>query len=40
MIFALIFAFWLGNLPTLYGIAFIVVLTGIMHPLTNLGATS
>jgi CDP-2,3-bis-(O-geranylgeranyl)-sn-glycerol synthase len=38
MIFALIFAFWLGNLPTLYGIAFIVVLTGIMHPLTNLGA--
>ena len=38
MIFALMFAFWLGNLPTLYGIAFIVVLTGIMHPLTNLGA--
>ena len=38
MVFALIFAFWLGNLPTLYGIAFIVVLTGIMHPLTNLGA--
>jgi CDP-2,3-bis-(O-geranylgeranyl)-sn-glycerol synthase len=38
MAFALIFAFWLGNLPTLYGIVFIVVLTGILHPLTNVGA--
>jgi CDP-2,3-bis-(O-geranylgeranyl)-sn-glycerol synthase len=38
MVFALLFAFWLGNLPTLYGIAFIIVLTGVMHPLTNIGA--
>ena len=38
LVFALVFAFWLGNLPTLYGIAFIAVLTGVMHPLTNLGA--
>jgi CDP-2,3-bis-(O-geranylgeranyl)-sn-glycerol synthase len=38
MIFALAFAFWLGHLPLWYGIAFMVVLTGIMHPLTNIGA--
>ncbi|MDE1865617.1 MAG: CDP-2,3-bis-(O-geranylgeranyl)-sn-glycerol synthase [Candidatus Micrarchaeota archaeon] len=38
VVFALIFAFWLGNLPMWYGIAFIVVLTGILHPLTNIGA--
>ncbi len=38
VVFALAFAFWLGNLPTLYGIAFIAVLTGVMHPLTNMGA--
>jgi CDP-2,3-bis-(O-geranylgeranyl)-sn-glycerol synthase len=38
MVFALLFAFWLGHLPALYGIAFIIVLTGVMHPLTNLGA--
>ncbi len=35
---ALIFAFWLGNLPMLYGLAFIIVLTGVLHPLTNVGA--
>ena len=38
VVFALIFAFWLGNLPMLYGLAFIIVLTGILHPLTNIGA--
>ena len=38
VVFALIFAFWLGNLPTVMGIVFILVLTGIMHPLTNWGA--
>ncbi len=27
-----------GLLPGIYGLAFLVVLTGIMHPLTNLGA--
>ncbi len=36
--FALIFAFWLDSLPLWYGIVFIVVLTGVMHPLTNIGA--
>ena len=38
MVFALVFAFWLGHLPMWYGIVTIVVLTGILHPLTNLGA--
>ncbi len=38
VVFAMIFAFWLGSLPIWYGIVFIVVLTGIMHPLTNIGA--
>lgn len=38
VVFAIIFAFGMGNLPTWYGIAFILLLTGIMHPLTNLGA--
>ena len=35
-VFALIFAFWLGNLPTWYGLVFIVVLTGILHVFTNI----
>ncbi len=35
---ALIFAFPLGNLPTIYGIIFLVVLTGLAHILTNRGA--
>ncbi len=34
-VFALIFAFSLGNLPSLYGLIFIIVLTGLLHPLTN-----
>ena len=38
MVFALLFAFPLGNLPVWYGIVFIVVLTGLLHPLTNIGA--
>lgn len=37
-VFALVFAFWLGNLPTWYGLIFITVLTGILHMLTNIGA--
>lgn len=32
---ALIFAFQYGNLPTWYGLVFITVLTGILHPLAN-----
>ncbi len=35
---ALLFAFWLGHMPGLYGMLFLVVLTGILHPLTNIGA--
>jgi CDP-2,3-bis-(O-geranylgeranyl)-sn-glycerol synthase len=38
MAFAMIFASGLGNLPTAFGIVFIVVLTGVLHPLTNWGA--
>jgi CDP-2,3-bis-(O-geranylgeranyl)-sn-glycerol synthase len=38
MVFALLFAFWLGHLPMWYGILTIIVLTGLLHPLTNLGA--
>ena len=37
-IFALVFAFWLGHIPGIYGLAFLVVLTGAMHILTNMGA--
>lgn len=33
--FALLFAFPLGNLPNAYGILFLVVLTGLLHVLTN-----
>ncbi len=35
-VFALLFAFSLGNLPNIYGLVFLVILTGIMHPLTNI----
>jgi len=34
-VFALIFAFPFGNMPSLYGLVFITILTGILHPLTN-----
>lgn len=37
-VFAMLFAFPLGNLPTLYGIIFLILLTGILHILTNRGA--
>ncbi len=37
-IFALAFAFWLGNLPSVYGLLFITVLTGVLHVFTNRGA--
>ena len=35
---AMLLAYPLGHLPTLYGIAFLVVLTGLLHTLTNRGA--
>ena len=42
LVFAIAFAAPLalahGLMPDIYGIAFLVVLTGIMHPLTNMGA--
>jgi CDP-2,3-bis-(O-geranylgeranyl)-sn-glycerol synthase len=38
LIFALLFAYPFGNLPDIYGIIFLVILTGVLHPLTNLGA--
>ncbi len=37
-IFALLFAFPLGHMPGIYGIAFLVVLTGLLHVATNIGA--
>ncbi len=37
-VFALLFAFPLGNLPNLYGIIFLIILTGAAHVLTNRGA--
>ncbi len=36
VIFALIFAIPVGHMPGAYGIAFILLLTLILHPLTNL----
>lgn len=36
LVFALLFSVPFGNLPSAYGIIFLLVLTGIMHPLTNL----
>ena len=35
---ALLFAFPLGNMPGVYGIIFLIFLTGIMHVFTNRGA--
>ncbi|MDE1871028.1 MAG: CDP-2,3-bis-(O-geranylgeranyl)-sn-glycerol synthase [Candidatus Micrarchaeota archaeon] len=37
-IFAMLFALPLGHLPNVYGILFLVVLTGTAHVLTNRGA--
>ena len=36
--FALLFAFPLGNAPSVYGIIFLVILTGVLHKGTNLAA--
>ncbi len=38
LVLALLFALPFGHLPTAYGILFIIVLTGALHPLTNLAA--
>jgi len=37
-VFALIFAFPLGHLPTILGLVFLVILTGVAHVLKNRGA--
>jgi CDP-2,3-bis-(O-geranylgeranyl)-sn-glycerol synthase len=37
-IFAMLAAFQLGHLPSVYGIIFIIILTGALHVLTNMGA--
>lgn len=37
-VLALIFAFPLGHLPSVYGLLFLVILTGPLHLLTNIGA--
>ena len=36
LVFAILFSIPFGHLPDLLGVAFLLVLTGIMHPLTNL----
>ena len=38
VVFALLFAYPLGNFPTWYGVIFLLVITGILHVLTNIGA--
>ncbi len=35
LIFAILFSIPFGNLPSILGLIFLFVLTGIMHPLTN-----
>ncbi|MGC8538511.1 MAG: CDP-2,3-bis-(O-geranylgeranyl)-sn-glycerol synthase [Candidatus Micrarchaeia archaeon] len=37
-VFALAFAYPAGNMPNVYGLLFLVILTGILHKLTNAGA--
>lgn len=37
-IFALLFALPLGHMPDIYGLVFIIILTGILHIFTNKGA--
>lgn len=37
-VFAVLFAYPFGNLPSLYGVLFLVALTGIIHVGTNIGA--
>ena len=38
LFFALLFAFPSGNLPSLYGIIFLIILTGVLHKFTNYAA--
>ena len=38
LLFAFVFAFPLGNLPTWYGMLFIIILTGVLHKGTNIAA--
>jgi CDP-2,3-bis-(O-geranylgeranyl)-sn-glycerol synthase len=38
LIFALVFAYPLGHMPSVYGILFLIILTGVAHILTNRGA--
>jgi CDP-2,3-bis-(O-geranylgeranyl)-sn-glycerol synthase len=37
-IFAVLFALPFGNLPSLFGMVFLILLTGLLHRLTNIGA--
>lgn len=37
-VFAMLAAFEFGHLPNIYGIIFIIILTGLLHVLTNVGA--
>ena len=37
-VFAMLFAYPFGNLPSFYGIVFLVVITGLIHVGTNIGA--
>ncbi len=37
-VMALLFALPFGHLPSLYGLIFLVILTGILHRLTNIAA--
>jgi CDP-2,3-bis-(O-geranylgeranyl)-sn-glycerol synthase len=37
-IFALLFALPFGHMPSIYGLVFLVMLTGVLHKLTNMGA--
>lgn len=38
LFFAILFALPLGNLPSIYGLIFLVVLTGVLHTFTNFSA--
>ncbi len=38
VVFALLFASPIGQMPDVYGIIFILIITGILHKLTNMGA--
>jgi CDP-2,3-bis-(O-geranylgeranyl)-sn-glycerol synthase len=36
LVFAIIFALPFGNLPSIYGLVFLVILTGVLHRVTNI----